>query len=581
MKIIYIISLLAAVLSNSVLIIILAKRKEQNISNILFILFLFLINFWGIPQIIVNYFNLTGDTFVAIDKISDLGYTFISVVFLLFALSFINKLCILRNYLFAILLFLPAIIFLYLAWNTNLIEIHDFHLTVNQYWGYKVPIGSLFPYFTIWLETIFISAMLMIIRFYATTSDIMKKKQALWLIIAILIPLITGTITNAILPALKIPFIPLAIPATTIMALIIVYAVLRTELFDLSPLTILSSLGNGVISVNKFGKIVQINNSAAELLGLKDDVIGKDFKEIVNLQNCKDNQTNLKSINPLIYVLKKGKSFESSNYWMISNTKKKLPVDFTITPLIEDHNMIGATLVFRDIVREKDLERNKNEFISIASHELKTPITAIKAFSQILEKRLKPGNDKINANCVANINSQVDRITLLINDLLNVSRIEAGKLVLNKKKFAINDLIIKVVNDFQYYSNNHKIIRKGNTDKQVFADEERINEVLINLITNAIKYSPREKKIIVGVSEKMNELLISVQDYGIGIPKKDQKKIFERFYRTTISEENKIIGFGLGLYISSVIIKRHLGKIWVECPKPKGSIFRFTLPVEK
>ena len=180
-----------------------------------------------------------------------------------------------------------------------------------------------------------------------------------------------------------------------------------------------------------------------------------------------------------------------------------------------------------------------------------------------------------------NINKQTDRLTSLINDLLNTSKIQAGKLLLEKKAFNLSELVAKTVVDFQYVTETHQIIKEGEMKEQVFGDQSRIEQVLANLITNAVKYSPKADKVIVRVRTDKKNAIVSVQDFGFGIEKRDQAKVFERFYRTNDKEEMSVAGFGLGLYISAEIIKGHHGKIWVESAKGKGSTFYFTLPLKK
>jgi signal transduction histidine kinase len=236
-----------------------------------------------------------------------------------------------------------------------------------------------------------------------------------------------------------------------------------------------------------------------------------------------------------------------------------------------------------------EIDRRRDEFVSIASHELKTPVTAIKAFAQILEKRLRQTKDTKNTYFVENINKQTDKLTLLINDLLDVSKIQAGKLAYNRKEFDFDSVLKKIIVDFQYTTETHEIINEGQTRKKVIGDADRIAQVLINLLSNAIKYSPESDKVIVRSTANNGMITVSIQDFGIGIPKEKQSRIFDRFYRVSESDNGKT-GFGLGLYISSEIIRRHNGRIWVESPshaptKGKGqatggSTFYFSLPVK-
>lgn len=238
-------------------------------------------------------------------------------------------------------------------------------------------------------------------------------------------------------------------------------------------------------------------------------------------------------------------------------------------------------LVIEDITDRKDIEEQKDLFIGIASHELKTPITTMKGYTQMLEKRLADHDDGKDIYLIQNMNKQTDRLTHLIDDLLNTSRIQAGKLVLQKKKFDLDAVVTKAVNDFQLAVEKHQITKEGEIKEHVYGDQSRIEQVLANLITNAIKYSPNSEKIIVRIETDKKNVMVSVQDFGFGIAKGDQAKVFERFYRTGDKNELNVAGFGLGLYIAAEIVKGHHGKIWVESAKGKGSTFFFTLPLKR
>lgn len=236
-------------------------------------------------------------------------------------------------------------------------------------------------------------------------------------------------------------------------------------------------------------------------------------------------------------------------------------------------------LAIEDITDRKDIEMQKDTFIGIASHELKTPITTMKGYSQILEKSLlKQGNSK-DKYLIQNINKQTDRLTELINDLLNTNKIQAGKLKFQKEGFDLNTLVAKIILDFQHSTETHQFVKEGEINRQVYGDPGRVEQVLANLLTNAIKYSPKANKVIIRIESDKTNAIVSVQDFGIGVAKRDQAKIFERFYRTNEKDGLKLGGFGLGLYIASEIIKGHNGKIWVESVKGKGSKFYFTLPI--
>ena len=233
-----------------------------------------------------------------------------------------------------------------------------------------------------------------------------------------------------------------------------------------------------------------------------------------------------------------------------------------------------------DIQEIKEQDQQKDFFISMASHELKTPITSIKGYVQLLQMMYANSEDNMLKKSLASVDKQVERLTLLISGLLDLSKIKSGNLFLNKEKFFINELIVEVVEEIRHINPGYSIVLFRETKAEVLADRERIGQVLINLLTNAVKYSPESMEIKVESFIENNHVTVLVQDSGIGINKKDQEKIFERFYRVEGKNEKTFPGFGIGLFISMEIIERHYGKIGVSSEPGKGSTFYFTLPVE-
>lgn len=225
----------------------------------------------------------------------------------------------------------------------------------------------------------------------------------------------------------------------------------------------------------------------------------------------------------------------------------------------------------------KEFERRKDEFISVASHELKTPIATVKGYGEILTKLLQNSGDKRVMSYLLRMDQQIDRLTKLVTDLLDVSRIQTNKLELQKEQIRIDDLVKEIIDGMQP-TTKHKIIYEGNGNKPILADKYRLSEVLTNIISNAIKYSPKADKIFVKVSDNSEGVRVSVQDFGIGISQKHLDHIFERFFQVENRIRQSFSGLGLGLYISSEIIKSHGGRIWAESVKGKGSTFFFELP---
>lgn len=238
-------------------------------------------------------------------------------------------------------------------------------------------------------------------------------------------------------------------------------------------------------------------------------------------------------------------------------------------------------LAIEDITERKQLEQQKDEFISIASHELKTPITSVKAYAQILGQRFRKIDDYKSAELVEKMDSQLDKLTDLITDLLDVTKIETGRIQYDETYFDFNELVEAVIEDVQRTTKKHRISRELPSKIMVYGDHDRLGQVITNFISNAIKYSPRADEIIVSASVDKAKLTLAVQDYGLGLGKGDQSKIFERFYRVSGTDQNTYPGLGLGLYISSEIIKRHRGRVWVESKKNTGSTFYFSLPLTK
>ncbi len=228
-----------------------------------------------------------------------------------------------------------------------------------------------------------------------------------------------------------------------------------------------------------------------------------------------------------------------------------------------------------DITRDKLAEREKDDFISIASHELKTPLTALKGSLQVLERMKNAPTPKL-PQLLEQASKSMSRITSLVDELLNASRIAEGQMHLKKTRFnlskAIDECCLHVT-----ASGNYQIEIGGSKDVEVEADSERIQRVIVNFVNNAIKYAPGSKKIVIRVSRSKDDVRITVSDHGPGIPKEKIPHLFKRFYRVD-QHGDQYSGLGLGLYISAEIIRRHGGDIGVYSDPGKGADFWFTLP---
>ena len=226
--------------------------------------------------------------------------------------------------------------------------------------------------------------------------------------------------------------------------------------------------------------------------------------------------------------------------------------------------------------KKRDMQK-KDEFISMASHELKTPVTSLKAYTEILKIKLEEENNLMAVTMLTKMNRQIDKLTHLIGDLLDVSKANAGMLNYNFEDTDFNELVKDVVVNMQLTSTNHQIEMNLAETTVIECDKNRLGQVIINILSNAMKYSPRSGKIEVTSVKREQDVSLYIQDYGIGIPLDQQSKLFSRFFRVT---ENTFPGLGLGLYISNEIIKRHSGSMSFTSEEGKGSTFGFTLPIK-
>jgi len=248
-------------------------------------------------------------------------------------------------------------------------------------------------------------------------------------------------------------------------------------------------------------------------------------------------------------------------------------------PFINDGEIVRWFGTNTDIDEQKQMQRQKDDFLGIASHELKTPVTSIKAYAQVLGAMLSNEGEEKKAQMVMKMDAQLNRLTNLIGDLLDVTKINSGRILFNKVWFDFNKAVEECVQDLQHTTNKHILVMDFKETGKVYSDKERIGQVMTNLISNAVKYSPHSNRIIISTEREGNMVTVCVEDFGIGIPEDKKDKVFEQFYRVSGSKQHTFPGLGLGLYISNEIIRREGGKMWVNSTEGKGSTFCFSLPV--
>lgn len=235
-------------------------------------------------------------------------------------------------------------------------------------------------------------------------------------------------------------------------------------------------------------------------------------------------------------------------------------------------------LAFEDITESKHLEEQKETFLGMVSHELKTPVTSVKGYTQLLEMQLRQRGDEKSARTLGKMNVQLDKLTRLINDLLSKAAIETGKLQIHPTSFAIDAFVREIVEEMQATTEAQSLVIEQEVQTQVYADRERLGQVLTNLLSNAIKYCPQTKTIWVSSIVSEDSVTVSVRDEGSGIAQDQQQHIFDRFYRVNNPTQENVVGWGLGLYISAEIVKGQGGQLKVESTPGKGATFSFTIP---
>ncbi len=341
---------------------------------------------------------------------------------------------------------------------------------------------------------------------------------------------------------------------------------------------IIQQLPVGIIVTDARGTIEFANKNADTILSTKVPIgftVGEKF-----FVKVLDSKPSPSTQSLLAKALSTGKPVINEEFSILNKNGKKVFVEASVSPIRNSKNtIIAAAEILNDVTLQREQEKRKDDFINMASHELKTPLTSMKLYLTALKSKLPSNGDRRSLKTLESIVYQTDRLQNLVNDLLDVSRLQTGKLSFHKERLDLGEVIKDIAEELQP-SIPHKIeIRQSVKKLPILADKFRINQVLANLITNAAKYSTSEKEIVIKMTRDKKTALVSVKDFGIGIEKEEQKKIFERLYQATDPQSKKYSGLGMGLFISREIIKGHRGKIWVESSKDKGSTFYFSLPL--
>lgn len=346
--------------------------------------------------------------------------------------------------------------------------------------------------------------------------------------------------------------------------------------------TLLESISDGLIAVDAMNKIVLVNSRAVTMLELpqRDSLQGQVLDKILRPNDQDDRPL------PADYHLVR-KAYETAQpvselFTFHLQNAQKIIVQLETSPVILEGKIAGVIMVVRDVTREREIDRMKTEFISLASHQLRTPLSAIKWFSEMLLSGDAGKLTPEQAEFAKNVTDSTERMIDLVNSLLNISRIESGRIIIDPQPTDLSELIHGIVNDLKAKTEErhqtlvvsvHKELPKINLDPRM------IGQVYLNLLTNAIKYTPKGGEISVVVSRKDDQLVSQVTDNGYGIPKAEQAKMFQKFFRATNVAKVETDGTGLGLYLIKAIVESSGGKIWFESEEGKGTTFWFSLPM--
>lgn len=345
--------------------------------------------------------------------------------------------------------------------------------------------------------------------------------------------------------------------------------------------TLLESLAEGIIAIDENQQVELANEQTMRLLGLPEHsaLAGKPVADILKVADEKDAPVPVEEL-PFAAALREQRhKHEVYNYKRSGVTIK---LDVSANPIIVNDVVSGVIMNMRDVTHEKEVDRMKTEFISLASHQLRTPLSAIKWFSEMLLSgdagKLNPDQDEF----AHNIADSTERMIALVNALLNISRIESGRIMVDPKPTDLKELVGGIVNDLKAKTDERKqtlIISVHDDLPKINLDPRLIGQVYLNLLTNAIKYTPKNGEVSVFISRKDDEIISQVTDNGYGIPKDQQDRVFQKFFRASNAVKVETDGTGLGLYLIKAVVESSGGRIWFESAEGKGTTFWFSMPI--
>lgn len=510
-------------------------------------------------------------------------------------------------------------------------------------WGYRVVLSSDTNFIVVWFLVIFSLIIInLVYNFFLGTLKRIEKKQIKIICIGSLLLVSTGLGTNLLPPLFNFKILPMTSFSTSIFIALVGYAIIRYGFLSISPKifakNILNTMNELVIVANEKGDIITVNRSTLNLLGYsKREMINSNLNRIINLnirkKGDKEKIFDSKPFDKLLDISR----VEDIEIEFINNKGKTIAMNVSASLMHDKFKKLeGIVIVARDLTEIKKLVNNLKEaknkleekvkertkelknrnielqnkindhkkaekkireqniqlkklddlktvFINITSHELRTPMTSIKGYVQMLLTQRLGDLSEEQKQSLEVILRNTDRLDDLIRDILDVSRLESGTMKFIPEKIDVKTVVEETSETMKSSADRKKITINADVKEGIpylVVDGERIKQVMMNLINNAIKFSPDGSIINVKARKEKNDVFFEVQDFGRGIPKNKVDRVFDMFYQVDSKMDRKFGGAGLGLTISRYIVMSHGGKIWVESKEGKGSTFSFTLPVK-
>lgn len=345
---------------------------------------------------------------------------------------------------------------------------------------------------------------------------------------------------------------------------------------------VLSSIGEGIVVLDQDSRVSLLNKAAETMIGWTvNEAVGKPWDVVAPLEDEKGNKID-KEKRATKRVMQANVVLTNDKNYYVRKDGSRFSVGTTAAPIDIGGKVVGTVAVFRDITHDKAVDRAKSEFVSLASHQLRTPLSAIKWFSEMMLSgdagQLTPEQTEYTRN----VYQSNERMIELVDGLLNISRIESGRIIVDPKPTDLGELVRQLISDLTGKIKEKKqnlVITVHPQLPMVNVDPKLIRQVYMNLLTNSIKYTPEGGQVEVAVSTKDGMVLSRVTDSGTGIPQDDQSKIFGKFFRAGNAIRMEPDGTGLGLYLAKTIVDSSSGKLWFKSEENKGTTFWFTLPL--